>query len=87
MKTRKWLIFIIAALTSIKAASQDYLGAYLETAANNSAELKSKFNDESHIMVKCKGEELIFEEMGEEKTSNDKTSTGKPKKVKPQSSN
>ena len=45
MKTRKWLIFIIAALTSIKAASQDYLGAYLETAANNSAELKSKFNE------------------------------------------
>ncbi len=49
--------------------------------------LKGKFNDENHILVKCKGEELIFEVMGEEKTSNDKTSTSKPKKVKPQSSN
>ena len=49
--------------------------------------LRGKFGDDSHILVKCKGEELTFEEMEQEKSESNKTSASKPKKVKPQSSN
>ncbi len=44
MKTRIRIILLLVAWISCKAAAQDYLDAYLETAANNSAELKSKYN-------------------------------------------
>jgi len=49
--------------------------------------LRGKFGDDSNIIVQCKGEELIFEEMENEKSDNTKASASKPKKVKPQSSN
>jgi ATP-dependent Clp protease ATP-binding subunit ClpC len=49
--------------------------------------LRGKFGDESHILVRCKGEELTFVEMEQETTDSNKASSNKPKKVKPQNSN